>query len=91
LASSAPAGEELDGSFNGGWFGDLRLIPAGRAVRVAADLHFGETGRLRVEGKETPDERIAITRYQFQGLVRLKRPDDAWEHAQDPSLASGRG
>src|SRR5438093_13583067 len=84
---------------SGGWGRDLRqgLLDGGRgvstdrAVRVAPNLDLGEASGLRVEGEKSPDERLAVSRYQFECLVRLETPDDAWEHAQDPCLASGRG
>src|SRR5439155_3097805 len=73
--------------------GGLGFLPvaAGGTMRVAAQLELTERRRLRVEHQQPPDERLAVAHEDLEGLVRLKNSDDAWEHAQDPGLASSGG
>ena len=54
-------------------------------------LHLAEAHAERVVGQQPPDQRLADAEQQLDGLRRLHHPDDAWEHAQDAGLASGRG
>lgn len=61
------------------------------ASRVAPHLDLAEPGALCIEREQTTDERVPVTHYEFQCLVRLKRTDDAREHAQDACLTSGGG
>src|ERR687889_720209 len=93
--STGPASTALAGRPGGGvgstHLRDRSFLAADRAVRIAAHLHFAEARRLRVEREQPADQWLSVTRYQFECLVGLKRPDDAWEHAQDPCFASGRG
>jgi len=70
-----------------------------RSVMVGFSPHTGTWDRAgaltsrksdaeRVVGQEPPDQGLAHPDQELDGLRRLDHADHAWEHAQDPGLAS---
>src|SRR5439155_25331719 len=67
---------------------DARVLAAHRALGIAPELDLAEAHAARVVGQEPPDQRVAHPDQELDGLRRLDHADHAWEHAQDPGLAS---
>jgi hypothetical protein len=66
------------------------MLSARRTLWVSPDLQYAEIRIERVERKQAPDQRIALSEDQFDGLGRLENTDDSREHAQDTSGVSRR-
>jgi len=58
-------------------------------VRITLQPDFPKAHLQRVVREETADERTANIQEELNRLGGLNRADCAWEHAQDPRLASG--
>src|SRR5262249_59799267 len=67
---------------------DARVLAAHRAFWITAQLHFAEPHAECVVGQESTDQRLTHPDQDLDRFRRLDHTDHAWEHAQDPSLAS---
>ncbi len=70
--------------------GDGRMVAADRALRVTPDGDLVEGRSEGVEEEEPPGERVAASEDELERLVRLDRPDDPREDAEDPALRAAR-
>src|SRR5439155_8142626 len=62
--------------------------PAERTLRITSQPNLAEAHAERVIGQQPADQRLADPQDALDGLRRLHQPHHAWEHAQDPGLAS---
>src|SRR4029453_10437292 len=72
-----------------GEIADGRMLAADGALGVASQLDLTEAHAERIVGQEPSDERVTDAEEDLHRLGRLHHTDYAWEHAQDPGLASG--
>ncbi len=90
-AAARSAGLTPRAARGGGQVGGPHAVATGGAVGIAAQLELAEGRRLRIEHQQPPDQRLSVADEDLEGLVGLQHSDDAWEHAQDPGLASRGG
>src|SRR5713101_5520295 len=91
FGSPATYQNALRAARGGGQVGGPHAVATGGAVGIAAQLELAEGRRLRIEQQQPPDQRLSVADEDLEGLVGLQHSDDAWEHAQDPGLASRGG
>src|SRR5215211_7126725 len=69
---------------------DGRVLAADGAVWVLAELHLTEAHAEGVVEEETPDEGLAYTQDQLDGLGSLDGPDGARQNTQNPAFGAAR-
>ena len=67
--------------------GDRRRLAADRALRILAERDLRERRCQCVEQEQPAREPVADAERELERLVRLERPDDPRQHAQDAALA----